>query len=293
MLSSALAARRGVSLGIRLRLLARPAAAALSSQPEASNFIVDHRDNGLTIVSLNRPEGKNSMSKAMIAEMNVLMEELKEDTMIRAVVLTSAVPKVFCAGADLKERKLMNIDEIGDFVTGLRTTFALWASLPMPTIAAIEGVALGGGLELAMCCDIRVAGEKALLGLPETALAIIPGAGGTQRLPRIIGVAKAKELIFTGRRFNGREAEKMGVVNECVEAGSADSRAVEIAEEICKNGPIATRMAKASIDGGLQVDLETGLLIEKACYGEVIYTDDRTEGLTAFGEKRTPEYKGR
>ncbi|CAM9176410.1 unnamed protein product [Ectocarpus fasciculatus] len=247
---------------------------------------------GVTVVALNRVEGKNSMSKAMIAEFNLLVDELKVDTQIRAVVLTSAVPKVFCAGADLKERKTMNINEVADFVTGLRMSFAAWAALPMPTIAAIEGVALGGGLELAMCCDIRVAGEKALVGLPETALAIIPGAGGTQRLPRLIGAAKAKELIFTGRRLNGREAESIGVVNECVAAGSAEARALEIAAEICKNGPIATRMAKAAIDGGLQVDLATGLEMEKACYGEVIFTEDRNEGLLAFSEKRTPVYKG-
>lgn len=165
------------------------------SSAAASNFIVDHRDDGVTVVAMNRVEGKNSMSKSMIAEFNLLVDELNADTSIRCVVLTSAVPKVFCAGADLKERKTMDINQVADFVTGLRTSFSAWASLPMPTIAAMEGAALGGGLELAMCCDIRVAGEMALVGLPETALAIIPGAGGTQRrLPRLIGASKAKEV---------------------------------------------------------------------------------------------------
>lgn len=183
-------ARRAISL--HASLLPRRSLSASAAGPP--NFIVDYRDDGITVVAMNRVEGKNAMSKAMIAEFNLLVEELKVDTMVRAVILTSAVPKVFCAGADLKERKTMDIAQVSDFVTGLRTSFAAWAALPMPTIAAVEGVALGGGLELAMCCDIRVAGENALVGLPETALAIIPGAGGTQRLPRLIGAAKAKEV---------------------------------------------------------------------------------------------------
>lgn len=255
-------------------------------------LLVDYRDDGITVVSLNRVAGKNSLSKSMLNEFNEVVEELREDTTVKVVIIKSTVAKVFCAGADLKERKSMKDEEVADFVSKLRDSFTAFSTLPMPTIAAIEGAALGGGLELALACDIRIAGKDSIIGLPETALAIIPGAGGTQRLPRLIGSSKAKELIFTARKLNGHEAKDFGIVNECVEAGSAEKRALEIAASICASGPIAIRMAKAAIDGGSNVDLETGLQIEKACYGQVIYTLDRKEGLLAFAEKRTPQYKG-
>jgi methylglutaconyl-CoA hydratase len=186
----------------------------------------------------------------------------------------------------------MEEHEVGPFVEGLRRMFTNLEKLPMPTIAAIEGAALGGGLELAMCCDLRVAGSGALLGLPETSLAIIPGAGGTQRLPRIIGAAKAKELIFTAERFGAAKAEAIGLVNHAVEAGQATPKALEIAAAIAKNGPVAVRMAKASVGAGMQCDLATAMDIERGCYAQVITTADRTEGLLAFREKRKPVYRG-
>jgi methylglutaconyl-CoA hydratase len=162
----------------------------------------------------------------------------------------------------------------------------------MPTIAAIEGAALGGGLEMALACDFRIAGAKALLGCPETALAILPGAGGTQRLPRLIGVSKAKELIYTSRRIGADVAEKIGLVDYAVDEGDALERALALAREILPNGPVGVRMAKEAISKGMEVDLATGMAIERACYAQVIPTKDRVEGLMAFKEKRKPVYKG-
>ena len=168
--------------------------------------------------------------------------------------------------------------------------------LPMPVIAAIDGHALGGGLEMALACDLRVAAKEAKMGLVETKLAIIPGAGGTQRLPRLVGPALAKELIFTARVINGAQAQKIGLVNDAVDQNSngdgAFQRAVQIAQEIIPNGPIGVQMAKAAISKGIEVSLDSGLAFEGACYAQVVPTQDRLEGLKAFAEKRKPQYKG-
>ncbi|KAL3918943.1 MAG: hypothetical protein SGILL_004004 [Bacillariaceae sp.] len=164
----------------------------------------------------------------------------------------------------------------------------------MPVIAAVEGVAVGGGLELALAADLRVAGAAATLGLPETSLAIIPGAGGTQRLPRLIGVARAKELIWTGRKLSGEEALQYGLVEEVVPAGEATNRAMALALHIAQNGPIAIRASKQAIDRGLECNnMMDALEIERQCYAKVLPTQDRLEGLAAFKEGRKPQYTGR
>jgi enoyl-CoA hydratase/carnithine racemase len=163
----------------------------------------------------------------------------------------------------------------------------------MPTIAAIEGNALGGGLEIALCCDLRVASERARIGLPEVRLAVTPGAGGTQRLPRIVGPARAKELILTGKVLTAEEAERMGLVNEVVPAGEAVKRATEIGEEIAQRGPVAVREAKRLIDLAIEADLAAGLDAETDASQRVFATDDMLEGAHAFFEKREPEYRGR
>ena len=192
----------------------------------------------------------------------------------------------------MKERLAMPDDEISGFVSGLRDTMSAVANIPVPTIAAIEGVAFGGGLELALACDMRVAGSDAQLGLTETALAIIPGAGGSQRLPRLIGVAKAKELIFTATRLSSQEALALGLINHSVPSGQAATKAEAIAASIVDKGPIAIRMAKEAIDSGASLEISRGLQVEKACYDELVMTLDRKEGLNAFVEKRKPKYKG-
>ncbi|XP_051973691.1 methylglutaconyl-CoA hydratase, mitochondrial isoform X1 [Xyrauchen texanus] len=257
---------------------------------------LDGDDSGIVVFGINRPKAKNAISKNLVKMMSEAMESIKKNNKVRSVILCSVVPGIFCAGADLKERAKMHQSEVGPFVTKARTLITELGNLPMPTIAAIDGAALGGGLEMALACDIRVAATSAKMGLVETKLAIIPGAGGTQRLPRTIGVSVAKELIFAARVLDGMEAKSFGLVNHAVEQNqSGDAaylRALDLAREFNPQGPIAIRMAKLAINQGIEVDLTTGLAIEEACYAQVIPTKDRLEGLAAFKDKRPPRYKG-
>ncbi|MCK9905687.1 enoyl-CoA hydratase-related protein, partial [Frankia sp. Cpl3] len=198
--------------------------------------------------------------------------------------MTGAGEKAFCAGADLKERRAMSEQQVQLFVRTIRDTFSELDRLPKPVIAAINGIALGGGTELALACDLRVLSETAEMGLTETSLGIIPGAGGTQRLPRLIGKGKAKELIFTARRVSSTEALEIGLVNRVVQAENVMSAALELAQQIVQNAPIALAQAKFAIDYGLEADLATGLAIESNAYQVTIPTKDRLEGLEAFKE---------
>ncbi|XP_061732825.1 methylglutaconyl-CoA hydratase, mitochondrial isoform X1 [Nerophis ophidion] len=257
---------------------------------------LDGQDYGIVVVGINRPKAKNAISKNLVKMMSEAVENIKKNNRVRSVILCSLVPGIFCAGADLKERAKMHQSEVGPFVSKARALITELGNLPMPTIAAIDGAALGGGLEMALACDIRVASDAAKMGLVETKLAIIPGAGGTQRLPRVIGVSLAKELIYTARVVDGVEACRLGLVSHSVEQNkvgdAAYLRALALAREINPQGPIAVRMAKLAINQGIEVDLSTGLAIEEACYAQVIPTKDRLEGLTAFKEKRIPNFKG-
>lgn len=259
----------------------------------SSNITVQKFENGVAHLSLDRNIGKNSLSKGMLNDLIASIADLHVDKNVKVLLIKSSIDKVFCAGADLKERMSMTAPEVGEFVDKIRGTFQAVAELPFPTIAVIEGAAVGGGLELALACDIRIAGSKSVLGLPETSLAIIPGAGGTQRLPRIVGIAKAKELIFTSARLNAEEAAAIGLVNKCVEANEALATAEGIALKIVQNGPVAVRSAKAAIDEGYDADdLKQALQVERKCYGIVLNTADRMEGINSFVEKRRPVYKG-
>jgi methylglutaconyl-CoA hydratase len=251
------------------------------------------REGHITQVTLNRPKA-NAMGSIMLTELLECLETLESDSnSSRCVILTSSSPKVFSAGADLKERRGMTQQEAAAFVTMLRNTMQRVAALPQPIIAAIEGVAVGGGLELALAADLRIASSTATLGFPETSLAIIPGAGGTQRLPRLIGVSKAKELIWTGRRVNGDEAYNMGLVDRVVEPGQATDTAIQLAWEIAAKGPIAIRASKEAMDRGLTANtMDEALEMERQCYAKILPTKDRMEGLAAFQEGRTPNYKG-
>ncbi|KAL5288028.1 ECHDC2 family protein [Megaselia abdita] len=281
-------------------VLARRTSFIQVSKRFSSNEIqIDHLTGdqcGIAVIKLNRPAARNAFSRSLVNSFHEIADELKYDKDTRVVILQSLVPKIFCAGADLKERKTMSLPEVERFVNSLRGLMIKVEQLPMPVIAALDGAALGGGLEMALACDIRTASDSTKLGLVETSLAIIPGAGGTQRLPRILNPSVAKELIFTSRIFNGKDAKEMGIVNHVVtqneQGDAAFHKALEIAKEIIPNGPIGVKMAKKAIDKGLQVDLNTGYTIEEACYAQVIPTTDRLEGLKAFAEKRKPSYKG-
>ncbi|KAJ7952563.1 Enoyl-CoA hydratase [Quillaja saponaria] len=249
-------------------------------------------DYGIIEVNIDRPAVKNAIGKDLLRGLQNAFETINTDPSANVVMICSSVPGAFCAGADLKERRTMNQSEVQFFVNSLRSTFTFLEALRVPTLAVIEGVALGGGLEMALSCDLRICGDGAVMGLPETGLAIIPGAGGTQRLPRLVGRAVAKELIFTGRKIGGRDAMSMGLVNYCVPAGEAHLKALAIARDINQKGPVAIRMAKRAISEGLEADLTSALALEEECYEEVLNTKDRLEGLAAFAEKRNPRYTG-
>ncbi|PWA82498.1 ATP-dependent caseinolytic (Clp) protease/crotonase family protein [Artemisia annua] len=190
------------------------------------------QDSGIVEIKMDRPEAKNALGKDMLRGLLNSFEAISTDSKANVLMICSSVPRVFCAGADLKERKAMNVSEVRAAVNSLRSTFSYLEALQIPTIAVIEGAALGGGLEMALSCDLRICGEDAKLALPETGLAIIPGAGGTQRLPRLVGKSVAKELIFTGRKINAKDALSIGLINYCVPAGEAYSKALEVAREI-------------------------------------------------------------
>ncbi len=255
-------------------------------------LVVKTQRGFVTLLSLSRPKQHNALSKALLTALGEAIEECWHDTSVRVVMITGEGPS-FCAGADLKERAQMPEEEVARFVSKIRSTFGMLQEMPKPVIALINGGAFGGGLEMALACDIRIAAEGATMGLTETSLGIIPGAGGTQRLPRVVGVAKAKELIFTARRVDAREAYALGMVNLVVPKDRLLAAGWEMAERIAKNGPIAVAMAKEAINRGSEVDIATGLAIEARCYDVIVPTEDRIEGLTAFKEKREPRYKGR
>lgn len=250
-------------------------------------------DSGIVEVNLDRPVAKNSINKEMLKGLQTTFETIHQDSSARVVMITSLVPGVFCAGADLKERRTMSPSEVHTYVNSLRYMFSFIEALSIPTIAAIEGVALGGGLEMALSCDLRICGENAVFGLPETGLAVIPGAGGTQRLSRLVGRSVSKEFIFTGRKIDAREAAKKGLVNFCVAAGEAHKKAMEVAQQINNKGPMAIKMAKKAIDEGIETNMASGLELEEMCYQKLLNTEDRLEGLAAFAEKRKPRYTGK
>uniref|UniRef100_A0A8B9KBZ4 Enoyl-CoA hydratase domain containing 2 n=1 Tax=Astyanax mexicanus TaxID=7994 RepID=A0A8B9KBZ4_ASTMX len=251
---------------------------------------------GIVEVLMCRHRARNSLGHAFVGQMRELVSGLHYDSAVRVVVFRSLVPGVFCAGADLKERAQMSNPVAEKFVHGLRSLMNEIAALPMPTIAAVDGFALGGGLELALACDLRTAAFSAQMGLIETTRGLLPGAGGSQRLPRAVGFAVAKELIFTGRRVGGQQALELGLVNRAVpqnkSGDAAHKEALNLAREIIPQGPIAVRMAKEAMNRGIEVDIASGMAIEGMCYARVIPTRDRQEGMAAFIEKRTPRYTG-
>jgi enoyl-CoA hydratase/carnithine racemase len=248
---------------------------------------------GIATVTLNRPEVMHAINRDLVRALEQRMEEIRFDPAIRVVVVTGAGARAFCAGADLKERTILTPGEVQTFLFSLRRVLNTIEQLPVPVIAVVNGVALGGGLELALAADIRLAADSAVMGLTETRLAIIPGGGGTQRLPRLIGRGKAKELIFTGRRIHAAEALSIGLVNQVYPQNQLQTESLKMATEIAQAGPIAVRQAKFAIDTGLECDLQTGLSIEAQAYQACIPTEDRLEGLAAFREKRRPVFKGK
>jgi methylglutaconyl-CoA hydratase len=260
---------------------------------DAAEPVLVETRGAVAFITLNPPAAANALSRALVAALGPALARLRDDQEVRALVLTGAGPKAFCAGADLKERRAMSLDEARAFLRELNRVVDLIAAFPRPVIAAINGAAFGGGLELALACDLRLAADTAEMGLPETRLGIIPGAGGTQRLARVAGVAAAKELILTGRRIGSARARELGLVSEVLPAGELAAAAARVAAEVAGCGPLAVAQAKRAIDEGIELPLAAGLALERACYEVVLDSEDRNEGLAAFAEKRPPVFKGR
>lgn len=242
------------------------------------------------ILRLNRPDALNALSRELLGEIESAVRTLSIEPP-RALILTGS-GRSFSTGADLKERATMNPAEVRDFLLRVGAVFSRIETLGCPVICAINGFAFGGGLELALCADLRIASEDAQMGLTETSLGIIPGAGGTQRLTRLIGPSKAKLLIFTARKINAAEAARLGIVDLVVPADGLVSAATDLALEAAKNAPIAVRQAKFAINAATEVDLATGLAVERNAYEITIPTKDRVEALAAFREKRPPVFTG-
>jgi enoyl-CoA hydratase/carnithine racemase len=257
------------------------------------NVLLVEEDAGIATLTLNRPEVMNSFNFSLLHALRDQIESFRFRRDLRVIIITGSGEKAFCSGADLKERATLGPDQVREYIYTIRNLFTSIEELNKPVIAAVNGIALGGGTELALASDIRIASSNASMGLTETRLAIIPGAGGTQRLPRLVGKGKAKELIFTGQRIDAQEALKIGLVNQICEPGDLLAECQKMAAMICETGPVAIEQAKYAINYGLETDMHTGLAIESNAYWVCIPTEDRLEGLTAFKEKRKPVYKGK
>lgn len=251
--------------------------------------------DGVGVIELHRPERMNALNAQMKADLRaVLNDRARDDDRVRVIVITGSGEKAFCVGADIKEKAAEDVSPSTFFHTQ-RTTHQLFRDLEefeKPTIAAINGLALGGGLEIALCCDIRVASATARFGLPEAKLGVIPAAGGTQRLPRLVGESVAKQMVFTAAMFNAERALRVGLVNEVVAAEELLPTTMDMATDMARLPPLAVRMAKRCINRGMQTDIDSGLEYERYAASILMDTQDRKEGMRAFVEKRAPRFTG-
>jgi enoyl-CoA hydratase len=245
------------------------------------------------IITLNRPKALNALNSELLQELSSLLDTIGEDKSVQVVIITGSGEKAFVAGADIAEMQSMSAIEGRNFGKIGQAVFNKMESLPQPVIAAINGFALGGGCELAMACDIRIAAEKAKFGQPEVSLGITPGFGGTQRLPRLIGKGRAKELIYTGDIIDAGEAYRIGLVNKVVALDELMSTAQAMAEKILSRAPVAVQLSKAAINEGLNMDLASGVAYEGEVFGLCFATTDQKEGMTAFLEKKKVTFSGK
>ncbi|HZR07803.1 MAG TPA: enoyl-CoA hydratase-related protein [Myxococcales bacterium] len=257
-----------------------------------ANLIQEDR-GPVRVLTIDGEAQMNVLSRALVAELAQHAREAAKDASVRAVVVTGAGRRAFCAGANLKERKGWSDDDVRRWLVELHEGFREVERCPKPWIAAINGLALGGGCELALACDLRVLDPGAQIGLTETRIGVIPGGGGTVRLARLIGLGRAKDLILTARRLEPAEALHLGVVNRISAAGDSVSAAVALANEISANAPVAVAAAKASIDEAWDLAMDAALDRERQHYEKVLLSEDRLEGLKAFAEKRPPRWQGR
>jgi len=259
---------------------------------EYKNLLLE-KEKGLAIVTVNRIRALNSLNHETISELLGVFQELSDDPEVRVIILTGAGEKAFVAGADIGELKLFNTEQGEKESRRGHELMHLIEEMPKVVIAAVSGFALGGGCEIAMACDIRLASESARLGQPEVNLGVIPGYGGTQRLPRLVGKGKAKQLIFTGDIIDAREAHRIGLVEHVHPQAELMEKARLLAGKILSKGPLAIVAAKKCVNEGLETDLASGCEIEIAEFGKIFGTEDKMEGTTAFLEKRKPEFRGK
>lgn len=254
------------------------------------NYILLNKDENIGILTINRPKALNALNSEVLDELNKAIDQVIEDDNIHILIITGE-GKAFVAGADIGQMKDMDVFEAREFAKKGLSIFRKIELMEKPVIAAVNGYALGGGCELAMACDIRIASDKAKFGQPEVGLGITPGFGGTQRLARIVGIPKAKELIFTGETINAEEALRIGLVNKVVAAESLMEEALTMARKIASKGQLAVRYSKVAINRGIETDIETGLAMERELFGLCFATEDQKEGMGAFLEKRSPNFK--
>jgi enoyl-CoA hydratase len=259
---------------------------------ELNNVILE-KEGRVAVVTLNRPKALNALNSETLKELDVVIDDLEKDDDIYAVILTGSGDKAFVAGADITEMKDLNTMAARRFSILGNKVFRRLENLEKPVIAAISGFALGGGCELAMACDIRIASQKARFGQPEVGLGITPGFGGTQRLARLVGTGIAKELIYTGRMVKADEALSIGLVNKIVEPEKLMEEARAMANMIAANAPVAVKLCKVAINRGIQCDIDTALMYEAEAFGECFSTEDQTEGMTAFVEKRDKNFQNK
>ena len=262
--------------------------------PSYETILVDNKKPHLLEVTLHRPDQRNALNTQMGRELRDLFRPLVFDSKnIRCITITGAGDKAFCAGGDLRERNGMS--DADWFAQHAIFEDALYAIMEccVPTIAAVNGVAYGGGFEIALACDFIYASDSATFAFPEGSLGIMPGGGGTQNLPRAVGTRRALEIIMVGKSFSSLEARDWGMINKVCPSLSLNSAVLETAEKICSNAPIAVRQAKRSVLSGVQMDLHSALQFEVQSYNRLVSTEDRREGVRAFNERRKPNFRGR
>lgn len=255
-------------------------------------YILLSADDGIATITVNRPEILNALSPAVYYELNEGLKILASDTTVKAVIITGAGKKAFIAGADIAAMSIMSSNEALQFAAAGKETVSRIEAMPKPFIAAINGLALGGGCELALACDFRVAADSAVFGQPEINLGIIPGNGGTQRLTRLVGISKAKEMIMLGETISAEQALQIGLVHQVVKGEQLIPAAEQLAKKLSQKAPIALAMAKRSIHRALGSDTDDSLEFELNCFAHCFSTKDQKEGMKAFLEKRTPQFTG-
>lgn len=256
-------------------------------------FIIYEKSEGVATIILNRPEALNAFSKQVVEEVLRALEDVKSDENVHVVVLTGAGEKAFSAGSDIKAMAGMTALKARELSLMGESLCLAFENLEKPVVAAINGYALGGGLEVAMACDLRIASENASMGQTEVNIGLIPGWGGTQRLTRLIGMTKAKELVFTGKKFDARTAEQLGLVNMVAPADKFRETVRQFALELASKPPVALKVAKAVINKGANIGLDSALALEREGFGVVASSEDFKEGVSAFTEKRKPVFKGK